>query len=210
MKPNVLLIHGVLMNPLEMRYLGKQLENAGFQVHYVYYQSVLKKPAENAKAVYQKIAKLNLPDLHIVAHSLGGIITLHLLDQYKDIPEGRVVMLGSPVQGSSVAQRIQSWPVLSPLLSQSMQQGLSGDGLPDWTCGRDWGMIAGDKNIGIGSISGKLNEKSDGTVLVKETKHPQLTEHIVVNKSHTALLFSKTVANLTIKFLQTGSFKQAD
>lgn len=209
MKPNVLLIHGVLMNPLEMRYLGKQLENSGFNVHYVFYQSVLKTPADNAKAVYKKITKLKLPDLHIVAHSLGGIITLHLFDQFDDIPAGRVVMLGSPVQGSSIAKRVQEWPVISPLLSQSMEQGLSGDDLPKWQCGRDWGMIAGDKNLGLGSFSGKIKEKSDGTVLLSETKHPKISEHIVVNKSHTALLFSKAVAKLTIAFLQTGTFNHS-
>ena len=74
MKPNVLLIHGILMNPLEMRYLGTQLEKLGFNVHYVYYQSVLKTPEQNAKVIHDKITKLNLPDLHLVGHSLGGLI----------------------------------------------------------------------------------------------------------------------------------------
>ena len=30
-KKNVMLIHGVLMNPIEMRYLGNQLEKSGFK-----------------------------------------------------------------------------------------------------------------------------------------------------------------------------------
>ncbi len=206
MKPNVLLIHGVLMNPLEMRFLGNQLKKSGFQVHYIFYQSVLKNSAQNARKIHKKIKQLNLPDLHIVAHSLGGIITLHLFDQFDDIPQGRVLMLGSPIKGSWIAQKIQTWPIISPLLSQSMPNALSGKNIPEWNSKRDWGMIAGNKNRGLGRIAGGLPSPSDGTVLIEETHHPKQSEHIIVNASHSGLLFSKQVSLLTSRFLKTGTF----
>lgn len=207
MKPNVLLIHGVLMNPLEMRFLGNQLKKLGFQVHYIFYQSVLKNSVQNAKVIHKKILKLNLPDLHIIAHSLGGIITMHLFDQFDDIPQGKVVMLGSPVNGSFVAQKVQKWPIISPLLSQSMPSALSGENIPPWSCGRDWGMIAGTRNQGLGLLTGGLPGENDGSVLMEETLHPKQTDHIKVNTSHTGLLFSKEVAQLCNAFLQTSKFK---
>jgi pimeloyl-ACP methyl ester carboxylesterase len=206
-KPNVLLIHGILMNTLEMRYLGNQLNKSGFKVHYMYYQSVLKTPAQNAKTIHAKIKKLKLQDLHIVAHSLGGIITMHLLDQFDDIPEGRVVMLGSPVTGSWIAQKFQGWPVVSNILANSMTNALSGEGIPEWKNQREWGMIAGTYNQGLGLLVGGLPSGGDGTVLVEETRHPKQQEHICVNKSHTALLFSREVAELTSTFLKTGKFR---
>ncbi len=206
-KPNVVLIHGILMNPLEMRYLGGQLSKAGYQVHYLYYQSVLKTSKQNAQSLYKKILKLNLPDMHIVAHSLGGIITMHLFDQFDDLPNGKIVMLGSPVNGSWIAQKIHDWPVISPLLARSMPSALSGEDLPEWHNKRDWGMIAGTRNQGLGFIAGGLPGKGDGTVLLKETHHPKQNEHISVDTSHTALLFSKEVAALSSRFLKTGSFK---
>lgn len=206
-KSDVLLIHGILMNPLEMRYLGKQLEQSGFNVHYVFYQSVLKTSAQNAQAIHKKIQKLNLPDLHIVAHSLGGIITMHLFDQFKDIPKGRVVMLGSPVNGSWIAQKVQGWPVVSPLLARSMPSALSGENIPAWDKNRQWGMIAGTKNSGLGVFAGGLPDEGDGTVMIEETKHPKQLEHVTVHTSHTGLLFSKKAANLTAKFLKNGSFQ---
>ncbi len=205
-KPHVLLIHGILMNPIEMRYLGNQLEKSGFNVHYVFYQSVLKTSAENATVIHQKILALNLPDLHIVAHSLGGIITMHLFDQFDNLPEGRVVMLGSPVNGSWIAQKVQDWPVVSPILASSMPSALSGENIPAWNNQRDWGMIAGAKNSGLGLLTGGLPGAGDGTVLIAETKHPKQVAHVTVNKSHTGLLFSKQVAKLTASFLKTGSF----
>jgi len=206
-KQNVLLIHGILMNPLEMKYLGKQLGNAGFKVHYVYYQSVLKTPAQNAQSIHKKIQQLKLPDLHIVAHSLGGMITMHLFDQFDDIPKGKVVMLGAPVNGSWIAQQIQDWPVISPLLARSMPSALSGENIPEWKNKRDWGMIAGTKNQGLGLITGGLPNAGDGTVMLEETHHPKQTAHMTIKKSHTGLLFSKEIANLTAHFLKTGKFQ---
>lgn len=206
MKPNVLLIHGVLMNPLEMRFLGNQLKKLGFNVHYIFYQSVLKTSANNAKAIHRKIKKLNLPNLHIIAHSLGGIIIMHLFAQFHDLPMGRVVMLGSPVTGSSVAQKVQKWPIVSPLLSQSMPNALSGENIPKWSCGRDWGMIAGTRNQGLGLLTGGLVGESDGSVLVEETHDSKQTAHIKINTSHSGLLFSKEVALLCSNFLNSGRF----
>lgn len=206
MKPNVLLIHGILMNPLEMRFLGKQLKSLGFNVHYIFYQSVLKTSKENAKVIHKKIQKLHLPDLHIIAHSLGGIITLHLFDQFNDLPPGRVIMLGSPIIGSFVAKKVQKWPIISPLLSQSMPSALSGENIPEWNCGRDWGMIAGTKNQGLGLFTGGLPGESDGSVLVDETFDPKQTAHIKVHASHTGLLFSKEVADQCSHFLKNGQF----
>lgn len=213
MKPNVLLIHGILMNPLEMRYLGSQLEKSGFNVHYVYYQSVLKSPAENAAIIHDKIRQLNLSNLHLVGHSLGGVLLMHLFDQVdvannknSDLPEGRVVMLGSPVTGSWIAQKVSGWPIVSPILAKSMPNALSGVDIPDWNTDRDWGMIAGTKGQGLGLFTGGMPSISDGTVLLEETFHTKQKEHIQVNKSHTALLFSKEVASLTSHFLNSGKF----
>jgi len=68
-------------------------------------------------------------------------------------------------------------------------------------------MIAGTKGQGFGFLTGGMPGTSDGTVLLDETFHPKQKEHIQVDKSHTALLFSKEVADLTSHFLNSGSFK---
>ena len=159
------------MNPLEMRYLGYQLEKLGFNVHYAYYQSVLKSPAENAAIIHDKITQLDLPNLNLVGHSLGGVLLMHLFDQLsqkpEDLPEGKVVMLGSPVTGSWIAQKFSEWPIVSPIVAKSMPNALSGINIPDWKTNRDWGMIAGTKNQGLGMLAGGLPGEGDGTVLLK-------------------------------------------
>lgn len=207
-KPDVLLLHGVLMNTVEMLYLERQLNHQGFTVHSMHYASVRRNIAENTRLLYQKINSLNLPELHIVAHSLGGIMAMRLLQQYPELPNGRVVMLGTPLNGSYIAKRLMNWPLVNRLLENSMTDGLDGQSVPPPSLGREVGMIAGNSNAGLGLVIGGLPGKSDGTVLLSETQHPMLKEHITLDVSHTGMIFSQKIAHLVGNFLNTGTFAE--
>lgn len=206
-KANVLLIHGLLSNPLEMAYLGVQLEKHGLKTHYVFYPSIMKTLEENTQPIKEKIKDIGPVDtLHLVAHSLGGLLLAHLFEHGFEMPEGRILTLGSPIKGSVTAKELSKWPMTSDILAKSMPKALSGEGVPQWSSDRDWGMIAGTKNAGLGALIGGLPGESDGTVLLEETYHPSQKAHKTVDKTHTGLLFSKNVAKLTAKFLSTGAF----
>lgn len=207
-KPHVLILHGVLMHALAMFYLAYQLRKYGFIVHSLSYQSILKTPAENAFILHKKILNLNLNvnKLHIVAHSLGGIVSTHLLTHFDSIAKGNIVMLGTPINGSWFANKLRPYPIINKILANSMKQGLSGKEIPEWKLEYHWGMIAGQANFGLAIIVGGLPEKSDGTVMLKETQHKKIDEHIILPVSHTGMLFSKDVALLTASFLKYGKF----
>lgn len=197
-----------MSNPLEMAYLGAQLEKHNFKTHYVFYQSIMKTLEENTQPIIDKIETIGpVESLHLVAHSLGGLLLAHLFDDGFDMPEGRILTLGSPIKGSWTAQTLSKWPLTSPLLTKAMPKALSGQGVPEWNSDREWGMIAGTKNTGLGALAGGLPGDGDGTVLVEETYHPRQTAHTTVDKTHTGLLFSKNVAKLSAKFLETGEFE---
>lgn len=208
--PDVLLLHGVLMNAMEMLYLKRSLENNGFRVHSLSYQSVKYSIAENTDRLHTEISSLNCEKLHIVAHSLGGIMALRLLEKHTDLAIGRIVMLGTPINGSYAAKKICRWPWVGTLLSKSMSQGLAGDYPYTLSNHYEIGMIAGSikSPIGLGLLLGKLPEENDGTVLLSETKHPLITKHLIVNKSHTGLVFSQMVGKLVANFLRTGEFNR--
>jgi len=207
-KPDVLLLHGVLMNSMEMLYLKHQLEKQDFRVHSLSYESVKYSVEENTQLLYQKIIQLDCNELHIVAHSLGGIMTMHLLEKYPELPIRRIVMLGTPINGSYAAKIICRWKLVGQLLSNSMANGLAGNHVYNASNRHEIGMIAGSikSPIGFGLLLGKLPEANDGTVLLSETKHPAITQHLVVNKSHTGLIFSRMVGKLVANFLRNGYF----
>lgn len=202
----VVLLHGILMTSVEMWLLGHRLRRQGFAVRYFSYASVRRTPAENARRLQAWLTAQPRQSRHFVAHSLGGLVLMHLFEQYPDQPPGRVVMLGSPVAGSQLARRLVRVPFLRRLFARGMPRGLDGKRMPAWPPGRDWGMLAGDRPRGIGLLLGGLPGANDGTVTVAETHHPAQKAHQTVAAGHTGLVFSRRAARLVTRFLRRGAF----
>ena len=59
---------------------------------------------------------------------------------------------------------------------------------------------------GLGITLGPLVAPHDGTVSVEETRLDGISDHHTVAASHTGLLFSSEVADLTLAFLRDGCF----
>ena len=207
MSEKILLLHGLWMHPLAMHWLEQQFRLEGYQTFSPIYRSTSKSPVDNARAVHQAMQRHLLPaeHLHIVAHSLGGIVALQLLSLYADVPDGRLVTLGSPVKGSSVAQRaIKNW-LLKPFIGHSFRYGLDGQATPP-SIGREWGMLAGNKSLGLGLMLGAIPKPNDGVVALEETYHPAQSAHRLIPIAHTAMLYSTTVVKETLSFIRTGQF----
>ena len=204
----VLLTHGIWMTSLELRWLGNRLSQCGFTPRYFQYNSLGSSPDYNARRLEAHIREMNVEHLHLVAHSLGGVVLLHLFDQFDDLPPGRVVLLGTPVAGSGVARVIGGYPWLKPLLGQSLNRGLLGD-IPPWQDEQDLGVIAGTRQLGVGTVIGGVKGESDGTVAVAETRLEGAKASCTVRASHMGMLFSRDVARQTCCFLREGRFVEA-
>ena len=201
----VLLVHGIWMTGLELLPLSRTLKHEGFAPRLFHYPSLRCSPAENADRLHHWIRRLSPERLHLVGHSLGGIVLVHLFARHGDIPPGRAVLLGTPLQGSRIARRVHRWPILRILLGRSTSQGLLGD-LPPWRGGRPVGMIAGVKGFGIGSMLGGLPRPHDGTVALDETRADWLTDHQEVPRSHFGMLLDSQVHRQVARFLEQGRF----
>ncbi|MCW8943308.1 MAG: alpha/beta hydrolase [Sedimenticola sp.] len=201
----VLLLHGIWMTGFEMGRLKSSLSDQGFTVDVFRYPSITGTPVENAQMLDRYIRQKKFPCLHLVAHSLGGLVLLNLFDRFPGQPPGRVVLLGSPVQGSKVARRLvaQSWTRM--LIGQAGERGLV-DGAPPWRGERALGVIAGTSGLGVGRLLGGLSGESDGTVLVSETRIDHATETRFHPAGHMGLLFSSRVATDVAEFLRKGCF----
>jgi pimeloyl-ACP methyl ester carboxylesterase len=192
------------MRPLALRVLAGRLRRAGYAVSIPAYASVTLTPAQNAERLYAFIHTLSTERLHIVAHSLGGIVALHLLEKYPDLPMGRLVTLGTPAQGSTIARTVKPLPVLGRAFGNSMVQGLSGEGVPQRIV-REWGAVIGTLPVGLGVLLLR-GEANDGAVRVCEAEHSAQTARIQQRVSHTGMLFSPLTLRYVLRFLQTGQF----
>ena len=206
---SVVLVHGLWMTGLEMHWLGGRLEECGYNVHYFHYSSLTKSPRESAGKLAEFIGQIACQRLNIVAHSMGGIVVLNLFDQFDRLPEGRVLLLGSPVLGSGIARVAAANIGLRMFLGSASPDGLT-EAAPAWGGERALGVIAGTSAVGVGRILGGLQGASDGTVSVCETRLPGATDFVTLDVNHMGMLFSRKVAREECFFLHYGRFDQGE
>ena len=204
MKQVVVLVHGIWMPGWEMFMLRRRIADCGFETRLFHYPSLRATPADNARRLNQFLQTVEADIVHLVAHSLGGIVLSHLFHAFPQQRPGRVIMLGSPLKGSSVAAAYDRFFLTRPLLGKSTVNGLLG-GVPAWPADRSLAMIAGNRGMGVGKIAfGALHGPSDGTVAVRETEREEVTQHLIVPYSHFSMLFARPVADAVCHYLQQG------
>ncbi len=212
MKHEVILVHGLWIGSWAMRRLARHLEAAGYLVRRFAYRTTRQPLAGHAQSLAEFARATQAGQVHFVSHSLGGLVTLKMLNTLEAatgqaLPEGRVVLLGSPLKGSDTARRSARIPGSTKLFGE-IGSTLEG-GYPHLDGSRETGMIAGSKPAGLGRLVGGAEKPSDGTVSVKETRVDGLKDHLVLPVTHTGMLFSAEVARQTAKFLETGGFDHA-
>ena len=201
----VLLLHGAWMNRWVMSYLALALRREGFAVQTLSYRTMRGTLAEHLARVAEKIAALKAPRLHLVGHSLGGVIVLRYLQRGADPRVRRAVLLGSPVAGCRAA---------ADLAQSAGGELLLGASLGVWREPVDVsvdprfevGAIAGTVAFGLGRMVARLPKPNDGVVCLDETKFPALRDHLALPVGHTLMLVSPRVALQTAAFLRTGAF----
>jgi pimeloyl-ACP methyl ester carboxylesterase len=204
MSETVVLIHGIWMRSPSMWWVAKHLRQRGFRTRQFNYGSVLNRPAVSMERLAMKLYGMSEDTIHLVGHSLGGLIAVETLNRYQDLPNGRVVCLGSPLQGSATARALAEKKM--PFMTGKSGNLLRG-GLIEVPKNRQIGMIAGAKGRGVGRLLTDFEGAHDGTVSVWETRLPGLREHLVLPLTHTGLVMSEKVGNYTANFLETGFFQ---
>lgn len=205
MKEAVILVHGIWFNGAEMWRLRRRLNDAGYICHTFKYSSMRQSPEQNAERLHLFAQSIQAPVKHFVCHSLGGLILLHLFDLHPCQVPGRIVLLGSPVNGSAVAQRLYKRRITRWTLGRSVERGLLGD-QPVWFRCRDLGVIAGTLPLGMGMLVGGLEGEHDGTVAVEEAWLSGASDFMTLPVSHQGLLLSAEVAMQVVTFLRAGKF----
>ena len=204
---HVILLHGLWMRGFALAMLHRRLIAAGFRVHRFDYLSVAatqQRIVERLHARMQALAE-EAGAVHLVGHSLGGLLALRACADAPALPGGRIVCLGSPLLGSAAARHFAALGHGSEALlghnRELLQQGFAA-----WDGCRQVGVIAGCTPLGLGAMLGHLQGQHDGTVAVEETRLPGLADHCVVESSHMGLLFSADVAERVRCFLAGGRF----
>ena len=203
----VILVHGLWYRAWSLRVLAGRLQAAGFRASRFSYPTRHQDLDRNAVALAEYCQAMPTSNMHFIGHSLGGLVILRMLAAVWRPPPGRLVLLSTPLQGSSVARRSIRLPGGKFLLGKSaraLQQGAPGIG-PD----RETGMIAGTRRCGLGRLTGGLQGANDGTVSVRETQADGLADRTELPVTHTGMLVSSAVAAQVAFFLSHGHFERS-
>jgi len=164
---------------------------------------------EAAEALAARLRAIGGP-VHVVAHSLGGLVACEAFAMRHDLPDGRVVLLGSPVRGARAAREVAARWYGHAMLGTLAVAELARERDAAWSSTREVGVIAGSRSVGLGRMFADLPLPNDGTVCVDETVLTGVHSRLVLDVSHTGMLLSSAVVAATVQFLATGSFGTAN
>jgi pimeloyl-ACP methyl ester carboxylesterase len=209
----IVYVHGLWQRGLESHWLRRRLsQDLGAEARAFSYPSVAADATTNARALAKYLWAIRADTLHLIGHSLGGLVILKLFGEDAEaqarLPPGRIVLLGSPLRGSRSAQKLARLPFGKKIMGLGVGEELLAPRERRWNGARDLGVIAGDLGFGFGRLVGTMGGPSDGTILVEETELEGTADRLVLRVSHTGMLFSAAVARAAGAFLRTGRFSR--
>lgn len=196
----VALVHGFLANKGVMWLLARRLRRRGYLTkvwgYWNHHSSILVHADRFAQELVALDADPRFDTIHLVGHSMGGIIEQAALDRYRPRKLGRLVMIGSPSRGSFVATKMAT--TFGRLLKPVAELSTAPDSLVN--------RLPVPAGVDIGAIAAKYD-----ALVSEESTHPDAPhDHVILPTWHTGLLFRPETADLVAGFLATGRFSHAD
>jgi len=201
----VVLVHGLWMHGLVFALQRRRLARLGYRAQSFSFPSVRGTLADNARRLAEFVAAIDAPVVHLVGHSLGGLVILSMLANRPDEHIGRIVLLGSPCGGSHCARVLLGIPFLRPLVGRSLREWLERPCLPP-PPEIEIGVLAGDSGFGLGRLIPGLARPNDGVVSLDETRLDTARDSIVLPIGHSKMLVSPACLAQIVAFVRSGSF----
>ena len=204
----VVLLHGLGRSNLAMWRLADRLEDANYQVARVGYQSIGTTLTEVIADITWQINRCCLEaehPVHFVGHSLGGLLIRAYLQNNQPKSLGNVVLIGTPNQGTNMANWLGSKDWVQFVMPMAQELGTEQNSFPNSLAPPHYpvGVIAGVADYDNDDY---LPGRDDGLVSVESTKIDGMRDFIEINTGHSMMRYNDEVAAQTIYFLKNGQF----
>lgn len=209
----VILLHGFMNNSLVMTYLASQICMEGYKVYHLNYRT-RKYSEKTLEDLNKLIFKVKEQEIYLVGHSMGGLVIRNYIheDKFKENIEKikGVVTIGTPHNQSLTAHKINK--IFKGLLGTAGNSGLTKE-IAKWTSKIPLGCIAGlyksKLNANLCILLHPIKTPNDGTVFLEEAVLQNCKDSIIVEGSHTGLLFQKKIAQQIVEFFKNKCFNKA-
>jgi pimeloyl-ACP methyl ester carboxylesterase len=198
----VILLHGLGAGSWLMSLLAMRLRHSGYDVRIWGYRSIRQSLESLIDHFTERFRELSQDEsiqgpIHIVAHSLGSIITREALAQVDLSNVHRIVLLSPPLKGSFFASWVGPYLMwLSPLIDQLADR-------EDSFVNRLAGRFPPHVEVGV------IAAEWDYVLTERATHLENQTDHIVLPSRHTGLVLRRRAADQIRHFLQHGTFHRA-
>lgn len=206
----VILLHGLARTSFSMLKLAWYLERQGYVVMNYSYPSTRKAVTGLANdyvpGMVQRCLQKNPKQIHVVTHSIGGLVIQQYLKNHTIPRLKHIVMLAPPNHGSPWADLLQDKWYARWILGPAISDLTTRRSVPEMQYPRvKLGVIAG--NVNLNPFLGLLfQEPNDGKVAVSSTQMQGMSDFIVLPVNHTFIMFSTRTETQVTHFLRYGSF----
>jgi pimeloyl-ACP methyl ester carboxylesterase len=201
----VVLVHGLWMHGLVFLPQRHALQQRGFAGRAFSYRSLQRGLDDNARALAAFIGEIDAPRIHLVGHSLGGLVACTTLAHYPDKRIRRAVLMGSPYGDCHAARMLLQTPGLATVVGRSMRDWLD-QSPPVIAPEFEIGVLAGNRSLGLGRLIPGLPQPNDGVVALAETRIADARDSIVLPVAHSQMLVSAACNAQVAAFLKSGRF----
>lgn len=163
----VVLVHGLWGTDLGLRPLARRFRRDGLGVACFRYPSTTGRIGEIARQLREFVERTEGERVHLLGHSLGGIVIARMLASDPPAKAGRVALLGCPIRGSEAVERISKSRLGRRMMGPVAREGIV-ENRPPAPTGREVLVVAGTFPLGIGLLLG-LPRPHDGWIRVSET-----------------------------------------
>jgi pimeloyl-ACP methyl ester carboxylesterase len=196
-----------------MRSFGRAIRAAGysaFMPRYDGWGSSLEAIVEQITSFLAERKAGQERPIHFVGHSMGGLVARAVVWRLRPRHMGRMVMLGTPNNGSELADFADLYDIFRPILGQA-GPALKTGGLHPLLCDLpapdyEVGVVAGNRPLF--ELLRILPRPHDGKVSVASTHLKGERDHIILPVTHALMPFDHKVQAQTARFLRSGTFSR--
>ncbi len=210
----VILLHGLARTSHSMDKMELALNDAGYSTANVDYPSRSMKIQDLTDLAMDEGLNVcqskNAKTIHLVTHSMGGILARYYLAKNKLSQLGHLVQLAPPNRGSLVTDQFRQEHWYKWVTGPAGQQlGTGKDGIPSLLGAVDYstGVVAGNEHSPLDNwLAEIIPGEDDGKVSVDHAKVEGMSDFIVLPYTHISIMKQDEVIQQTLYFLKYGSF----
>lgn len=208
----VVVVHGLSWYRDGIRPAAEFFHQQGYSVVTLHYRSRQIGGIQEAVDALRRAVSIGCVDparrVHFVGHSMGGIVIRRLLGGWRPPGLGGVVVMGSPNQGTPLADAVRdSWleRVFGTAVAELGTEAATAAREPDYPLG----VIMGGRSM-FPFLSPFVPGRDDGVVAVASGRVEGMADFLVLPTTHTHLPRSGRALRAAEAFFRQGKFQRAD